>query len=36
MAELFDRDISGDDDIALFCDQNWMMEAVGNVVKNAL
>ncbi|MBE7723296.1 MAG: HAMP domain-containing histidine kinase [Enterocloster citroniae] len=27
--------LSGDDDIALFCDQNWMMEAVGNVVKNA-
>ncbi|MBN3376265.1 hypothetical protein CF087_20735 [Clostridium botulinum] len=28
--------LSCDDAIALWCDQNWMMEAVGNVVKNAL
>lgn len=27
--------ISGDDDIMLFCDREWMMEAVSNLVKNA-
>ena len=28
--------LSGDDDITLFCDREWMMEAVSNLVKNAL
>ena len=28
--------LSGDDTAVLWCDLNWMMEAVGNVVKNAL
>lgn len=27
--------LSGDDDITLFCDREWMMEAVSNLVKNA-
>jgi len=27
---------SGPDDIVLFCDRDWMMEAVSNLVKNAL
>ena len=27
--------LSGDDDIALFCDREWMIEAVSNLVKNA-
>ncbi len=27
--------LSGDDDIMLFCDREWMMEAVSNLVKNA-
>lgn len=27
--------LSGDDDIVLFCDREWMMEAVSNLVKNA-
>ena len=28
--------ISGADDITLFCDHDWMIEAISNVVKNAL
>ncbi len=28
--------LSGDDSISLICDRDWMMEAVGNIVKNAL
>ncbi len=28
--------LSGEDTISLYCDRNWMMEAVGNIVKNAL
>ena len=28
--------LSGDDDITLFCDREWMIEAVSNLVKNAL
>lgn len=27
--------LSGDDDITLFCDREWMIEAVSNLVKNA-
>jgi signal transduction histidine kinase len=27
--------LSGDEDIFLFCDRNWLIEAVGNIVKNA-
>ena len=27
--------LSGDDDVTLFCDHEWMMEAVSNLVKNA-
>ena len=27
--------LSGDDDISLFCDREWMIEAVSNLVKNA-
>ena len=27
--------LSGDDDIMLFCDREWMIEAVSNLVKNA-
>lgn len=27
---------SGDDDLLLFCDRNWMTEAIDNIVKNAL
>ena len=27
--------LSGEDDITLFCDREWMMEAVSNLVKNA-
>ncbi len=28
--------LSGDEGISLFCDRDWMMEAIGNIVKNAL
>ena len=28
--------LSGDDTATLWCDRNWLMEAVGNLVKNAL
>lgn len=28
--------LSGDDSISLICDRDWMMEALGNIVKNAL
>ena len=28
--------LSGPDEVALLCDRDWLMEAVGNVVKNAL
>ncbi len=28
--------LSGDDAATLWCDRNWLMEAVGNLVKNAL
>ncbi|MEG2596223.1 MAG: HAMP domain-containing sensor histidine kinase [Ruthenibacterium sp.] len=28
--------LSGEDDCTLFCDRAWMMEAISNVVKNAL
>lgn len=28
--------LSGADDISLFCDRDWMMEAIDNIVKNAL
>lgn len=28
--------LSGDEEIFFLCDRNWMMEAVGNIVKNAL
>lgn len=28
--------LSGDDKVSLFCDRNWLMEAVDNLVKNAL
>lgn len=28
--------LSGPDEAALFCDRDWMIEAVGNIVKNAL
>ncbi len=28
--------LSGDDSISLICDRDWMMEAIGNIVKNAL
>lgn len=28
--------LSGDDDISLLCDRDWMIEAVDNLVKNAL
>ena len=28
--------LSGDDATTLWCDRNWLMEAVGNLVKNAL
>lgn len=28
--------LSGDKEITLLCDRNWMIEAVGNLVKNAL
>lgn len=27
--------LSGDDNISLFCDRSWMMEAIKNIVKNA-
>lgn len=27
---------SGDEDISLLCDRNWLMEAISNIVKNAL
>lgn len=27
--------LSGDDDITLFCDREWMIEAISNLVKNA-
>lgn len=28
--------LSGADDISLFCDRDWLCEAIGNIVKNAL
>lgn len=28
--------LSGSEEIAFFCDRSWMLEAVGNIVKNAL
>ncbi len=28
--------LSGDDSTSLICDRDWMMEAIGNIVKNAL
>ena len=28
--------LSGEEDILLFCDRNWMLETVNNIVKNAL
>lgn len=28
--------LSGNDDISLLCDRNWMIEAISNLVKNAL
>lgn len=28
--------LSGSDDVALFCDRDWIMEAIDNIVKNAL
>ena len=28
--------LSGDDKISLFCDRNWLMEAIDNLAKNAL
>jgi len=28
--------LSGDNEITLLCDRNWMLEAIGNLVKNAL
>ena len=28
--------LSGEDDISLFCDRDWLSEAIGNIVKNAL
>lgn len=28
--------LSGSDDVFLFCDRNWLSEAIGNIVKNAL
>lgn len=28
--------LSGDDEITLFCDQTWLIEAVSNLVKNAI
>ena len=28
--------LSGSDEVSLFCDRDWMIEAVGNIVKNAL
>ncbi len=28
--------LSGEDDISIICDRNWLMEAVDNIVKNAL
>ncbi|OCN01968.1 two-component sensor histidine kinase [Clostridium sp. W14A] len=27
--------LSGDEDISLMCDRNWLIEAIGNIVKNA-
>lgn len=27
--------LSGDDDISLLCDRNWLIEAISNMVKNA-
>lgn len=27
--------LSGDEDTTLFCDRDWMIEAIGNIVKNA-
>ncbi len=33
--ELKELILSGDDDISLFCDREWMIEAVSNLVKNA-
>ena len=28
--------LSGPDEVSLFCDRDWLIEAVGNIVKNAL
>lgn len=28
--------LSGDDSITLLCDRNWLMEAISNIIKNAL
>ncbi len=28
--------LSGNDEIALFCDSSWLLEAIGNIVKNAI
>ena len=28
--------LSGPDEVSLFCDREWLMEAIGNIVKNAL
>lgn len=28
--------LAGDETIAFWCDRNWLMEAIGNIVKNAL
>ena len=28
--------LSGSDEVSLFCDRDWMIEAVGNIVQNAL
>ncbi len=28
--------LSGDDSVSLCCDRDWMMEAIGNIVKNAM
>ena len=28
--------LSGSDEVSLFCDRDWLIEAIGNIVKNAL
>ena len=35
-AERENKAFSGDEKISLYCDRNWIEEAVGNIVKNAL